>query len=267
MLTRVLLIGTGRINEAAITLSFDHNLNPRPDLTYIITPYPRRIIDEVFDQFGLNSDNYCFLDDTYFKQYYNLSKWEAGHWYLQQAFKLCAIDHFDSDYFLIQDCDQTPLKPFDFFVDNKINLKVEVLWNPYQQIYSDMVEKLIGMRATINYSLVNELMPVAKQDWINLKTLIEQRNNKPWLDAIPDIRNFSEEKWFSEFELLGTYKTHQDNWTYYVAVPQAAINTWEDFYSIDWSKQDTIKYLTQPLKFMKLTEAQNVIKHLKSFDI
>ena len=58
--------------------------------------------------------------------------------------------------------------------------------------------------------------------------------------------------------------TGPDGWTYYNAVPQPPINTWEDFYNHDWSKQDTVKFLTQPLKYMSILSAKRVITHLKN---
>jgi hypothetical protein len=264
MITRILLIGPGRINEAAITLSFDNNLNPLPDVTYIVSPYPQHKLDSVFKEFDLDSTKYTLLDDRYFEERYDLSRWKNDHWYLQQAIKLCALDHFDSDYFLIQDCDQVPLKPFDFFVDGKLNFKVENLWNPYQELYAEMVTKLTGIERTLDYSLVNELMPYSKQDWLALKSLIETRNSCSWLDAVPNARPFEEIKWFSEFELLGMYKTSQtDGWTHYRAVPQPPIDSWEDFFKHDWSQQDTVKFLTQPLKYMDQKSALIVLEHLK----
>jgi hypothetical protein len=263
-----LTIGPGRINEAAVTLSFDNKLNPIPDKTYIISPYPQHKLDSIFPEFNLNLSNYILLDDLYFEQFYDLSRYKHNHWYYQQALKLCAFDHFDSDYFLLQDCDQVPLKQFDFFVDGSLNFKAENLWNPYQELYAEMVEKLIGMKRVLNYSLVNELMPYSKQDWISLKQLIEERNQCSWLDAIPNIRELGEPKWLSEFELLGIYKTNKlTGWKHYPAVPQAAINTWADFYAIDWTKQDTIKFLTQPLKYMNINDAKRVTNHIKSLTI
>ena len=103
MITRILPIGPSRINEAAITLSFDYNLNPIPDITYIISPYPQHKLDSVFAEFGLNSSNYNLIDDLYFEKFYDLSRYKHHHWYYQQALKFCAFDHFDSDYFLLQD--------------------------------------------------------------------------------------------------------------------------------------------------------------------
>lgn len=265
MITRILLIGPGRINESAVTLNFDNNLNPLPDVTYLISPYPQHKLDEIFTEFNIDFTRFNLLDDLYFEDFYDLSRYKHNHWYYQQALKFCALDHFNSEYFLLQDCDQVPIKQFDFFVDGKLNFKVENLWNPYQELYAEMVERLIGLKRVLNYSLVNELMPYRKQDWNNLKKLIETRNDCFWLDAFPNIRDLGEPKWLSEFELLGIYKTNQsDGWIHYQAVPQAAINTWEDFYAIDWTKQDTIKFLTQPLKYMNIDQAKKVIEHIKS---
>lgn len=263
MITRIIFIGPGRINEAAITLSFDYNLNPRPDKTYIISPYPQHKLNDVFASFRLFPEDYILLDDLYFEDYYDLTRWKIDHWYYQQALKLCSLDHFDSDFFLIQDCDQVPLNQFNFFEDGKLNFKAENLWNPYQELYAEMVEKLTGLKRVLNYSLVNELMPYSKQDWNKLKQLLEDRNGCFWLDAIPNIRALGEPKWFSEFELLGIYKTNQPaGWTYYRAISQPAINTWEDFFAHDWAKQDTIKFLTQPLKYMNIDSAKAVLEHI-----
>lgn len=263
MITRIILVGPSRINEACITLSFDHNINPAPDLTYIISPYPQHKFDEILPQFGLDPSKYTVLDDFYFDKFYDLSRWKVDHWYHQQALKLCALDHFDSEYFLIQDCDQVPLKPFEFFVDGDLNFKAENLWNPYQKLYADMVTEITGIRRTIEYSLVNELMPYDKNDWVELKRLIESRNEAPWLDAIANARGFDGTKWFSEFELLGMYKTSLDGWTYYNATPQPAIDTWDDFFNHNWNNQDTVKFLTQPLKYMNMPSAIKVLEHLK----
>lgn len=265
MITRIFPIGPSRINEAAITLRFDDRINPRPDITYIITPYPQHKIDSTFAELELDSSDYTVVNDLYFEKYYDLSRYKHDHWYYQQALKLCAFDHFDSEYFLLQDCDQVPLKQFDFFVDGKLNFKVELLWNQYQELYSEMAGRLTGLKRVLNYSLVNELMPYSKQDWNDLKQLIEDRNGCFWLDAFPNLRELGEPKWLSEFEILGIYKTNQPTgWTYYPATPQAPIFTWEDFYAVDWTKQNTVRFLTQPLKYMHIDQAKKVIEYLKS---
>jgi hypothetical protein len=59
------------------------------------------------------------------------------------------------------------------------------------------------------------------------------------------------------------YKTSLDGWTYYRAVPQPAIDTWDDFFKHDWRRHDTVKFLTQPMKYMDQNSALIVLEHLK----
>ena len=104
-------VGPNRIYETMATLSFDHNLYPQPDKNIIITPYSEKEFRDLFKEFNINADKFTILDDSYFDQYYyDLRWWTGWRWYAQQALKLCALDHFDSDYFLIQDFSLYALK-------------------------------------------------------------------------------------------------------------------------------------------------------------
>lgn len=265
MITRILLIGPSRINEAAITLSFDNYLNPKPDITYIITPYPQHRIDSVFAEFGLDSSAYTLLDDLYFDDYYDLSAWKHDHWFYQQALKLCAVDHFNSDITLIQDCDQVYLKPFTWYDNDTFILKTENLWNPFQKIYIEMISQITGIPQTVDCSLVNELMPITKEYWADLKKIIEDRNQCTWLEAIEQARPFDENKWLSEYELLGMYITaNTTNWRLQSTTLQPHIDTWEEFYAYDWTQNQSMKFLTQPLKYLNVDSAKKVIEHIKS---
>lgn len=265
MITRVLLIGPSRINEAAVTLTFDNYLSPHPDKTYIISPYPQHRIDSIFAEFGIDSSNYTLLDDLYFDDFYDLSKWKHDHWFYQQALKLCAIDHFNSDISLVQDCDQVYLKPFTWYDDGTFILKTENLWNPFQKIYIEMISKITGLPQTVEYSLVNELMPVTKEYWQDIKNIIEEHNQCRWLEAFEKTRPFDQHKWLSEYELLGMYITAKtSNWRLQNTVLQPHINTWQEFYNYDWSQNQSMKFLTQPLKYMSADSAKRVIAHIKS---
>ena len=124
-----------------------------------------------------------------------------------------------------------------------------------------MVEKIIGIKRVLPYSLVNELMPYSKQDWLALKELIGD-----WLNVIPDARAFDSSKWFSEYELLGIYKTNQTGWAYFSNPSQPPINTWEDFYDADWSQQSSVKFHARPLKFMTIQEAHNVVEFINGIN-
>lgn len=265
MITRVTLIGPGRINDAAVTLKLD-NIDPGPNRTIVITPYPDHMIKDILgDGWGLDLSQYEFVNDDYFDEFYDLSLYKENKWYYQQMLKLCSIDHFDSEYFLLQDSDQVQLKTYHMFTDDgSLNMKCEEIFNPYQEIYADGVNELTGLKRVLPYSLCNEMMPVEYEDWCHLKMLIEKKTGYPWLEAVAKIKPFEPVKWFSEFELLGIYKTNNDDTIEtFVGKPQPAINTWDDFYSIDWSKQDTCKFLTAPLKYMRHSEARQVYEHFK----
>jgi hypothetical protein len=251
-------VGPGRINEAIVTLKFDYQIYPRPDKTYIISPYSEQEFQKLFNEFLINDTNIDILPEDYFDQYYDLSRWKHDNWYKQQAFKLCALDHFDSEYFLIQDCDLVLLKPYSVWVSGNLNFKAEPLWNDYHMVYADMVEKIIDMKRRLPYSLVNELMPYSKQDWQSLKELIGD-----WINIIPDTREFDSSKWFSEYELLGIYKTNQPNgWCYFSNPSQPPINTWDDFYNTNWREYSAVKFHAQPLKFMTTEQAHKVVEFL-----
>jgi len=254
-------VGPSRINEAMVTLSFDHRIYPIMDKTYIISPYGNSEFSQLFKEFNINDQNFEILPEDYFDQYYDLNRWNHDNWYKQQAFKLCALDHFDSEYFLIQDSDLVLLKPYSVWVSGNLNFKAEPLWNEYHTVYADMIEKIIGLKRVIPCSLVNELMPYSKQDWQALKARIGD-----WLNVIPNIRAFDDSKWFSEYELLGIYKTNQTGWQHFINVGQPMIYTWDDFYTADWSKQHSVKFHARPLKFMTTEEAHKVVEFLNDIN-
>lgn len=264
MITRVMCVGPRRINEAMATLSFDHMIFPQPDRNIIFSPYSQQDFLALFREFNLNADKFTILPDTYFDQYYDLTRWSHDNWYKQQAFKLCALDHFPSEYFLIQDCDLIILRPYSMFASGYLNFKAEPLWNDYQSLYAEMVKRIIGLDRKIPYSLVNELMPYKKSDWQSLKEHIENVHHSNFLDAIADTREFDDSKWFSEYELLGIWKTNQSQmWTYFSTPSQPKIESWVDFHSINWSRFSSVKFHTVPLKHMSTQEAKDLVKFLR----
>ena len=263
-ISRIMCVGPSRINETMVTLSFDSNLIPHIDKTYIFSPYSQETFDNLFEQFSIDSSKFTILDDQYFEQYYNLTYWRDKNWFKQQAFKLCALDHFDSDVFLIQDSDIVLLEPFEYIKDDKLNFKAEDVWNPFQEVYAHWVEKIIGMNRKENVSLVNELMPYFKSDWVKLKQHIEDLHQTDFLSAIANLKTFHKDQWFSEYELLGIYKTHSDNnWFCTKWQSQPPIDSWDDFYNVDWKQHHSIKFHTKPLKFMTVQEALDITKHIK----
>jgi hypothetical protein len=257
-------VGPGRMPESMITLSFDYRLTPKPDRTILISPYTEQEFCTIFNRFGLEFKNFTVVNDDYFKQHYDLERWWSLPWYRQQALKFCALDHYDSSWFLIQDCDLVLLKPYDLFVDDKINFKLEEFWNPYQRIYSEMAEQITGLKQVLPGSVVNEIMPCSKQDWLGLKNTVETKHSKSFWDVVPDTRAFEELQWLSEYELLAMYITNtRTEWQHFSSVSQPPITSWDDFYNIDWSKYWQIKFNVRPMRYMTVTEAEKMLEFLK----
>lgn len=257
-------VGPGRIAEAMVTLSFDYRLNPSPDHTILISPYTEQEFCVLFDRFNVEYKNFTVVHDDYFKQYYDLEQWWTLPWYRQQALKFCALDHYDSDWFLIQDCDLVLLKPYDIFVNGKINFKLEDFWNPYQKIYCDMAEQITGLKQVLPGSTVNEILACGKQDWLGLKNIIENKHSRSFWEVIPKIRPFEELQWLSEYELLAMYITnHRDQWQYFTSISQPPIRSWEDFYQTEWNNYWQIKFNVRPMRYMSVTEAETMLGFLK----
>ncbi len=169
---------------------------------------------------------------------------------------------FTADRFLIQDADLLLLEDYYAFIDGELNFKVEELWNEYHTVYAQGIEGITGLTRGLNYSLVNELMPYYKSDWVALKAHIEHRHNKSWLDAIADYKEFDDSKWFSEYELLGIWKTNQTGWRHFIRNGQPPINNWDDLCKINWQRYSAVKYHSRPLKFMDAQQAQRLVKFI-----
>lgn len=263
-LTRIMCVGPGRIVETAVTLSFDYRLNPKPTHTILISPYSTDEFNQIFNRFGIDSNNFIVVHDDELRQHYDLDQWWELPWYRQQALKFCALDYYDSEWFLIQDCDLVILKPYDIFVDDKINFKLEDFWNPYQKTYCDMAEKITGLKQVLPGSVVNEIIPCSKQDWQGLKNLVEYKHNKSFWKVIPETRPFEELQWLSEYELLAMYITNtRDTWKYFSSISQPPITNWDNFYNIDWSQYWQIKFNVRPMRYMTVLEAEQMLKFLK----
>ena len=245
-------VGQGRVYETACVLAFDHNIKATIDQTLIVTPYNESDLKQWWSSFDIDYSKIKFISDASIQ---DLQAWSVDRWYLQQAFKLHLLDIVDSDYFLIQDSDVFCIQPYAPFVDNKPCFRVDELWNPYQQVYADGIKQLTGFDRTIPYSFVTELMPYTKADWQQCKSFID-----PWQTKIPNVRQFDDTRWFSEYELLGIVKTNISS-DYTISIDShPAIFKWEKIETVDWSNTPTVKFRARPLKFMTRDQAQWLIK-------
>lgn len=244
-----MMIGAGRMYEAACALSFDKHLHPTIDQTIIVSPYSFVTLGEEFLKFKINTNNFIFYKDSELIEKFSLQEWAKNHWYLQQGIKLHLIDTLSSD-FLIQDCDVFAFKPYNFFAENKPVFRVEELWNDYQYVYAEKVKKLLGMERQIPYSFVTEFMPYLKKDWQTCKELIENKHQCFWQKAIFSLDKFNETKWLSEYEILGIYKTNKDNDYHIIKEYYPEVYSMQDLTNADWSNTDTVKFKAKPFKYM-----------------
>jgi hypothetical protein len=263
MTTRIMTIGPGRIFEAICVLQFDHNLHPLLDKTLIASPYNKAYLTDIFEQYKINYSNFEFLSDSDLIEKYELEEWAKNHWYLQQGIKLSLLDDIESDYFLIHDCDVFATRRYDYIQDNKLNFRVEDLWNPYQTVYADKVEKLIDYKRVVNFSFVTEIFPYKKIDWDSCKNRIENLSQCNWKQAIRNIGPFDSSKWLSEYELLGIFKTNTNNEYYLNWDPHPIVNNWDDFETADWSDAPLVKFRTRPLKFLAQDKIDLVVNKFK----
>lgn len=211
-LTRIIPVGPHRLGNICLTLKFDQYL-PAFTNTIIISPLPNNRINSLFQKYNIDTSNFIYYQDNdIIEQYPEINNWRLtgenrGNWLVQQAFKLACIDSIDSEYFLIQDADSFCVKPYQPIIDNKLNF-FHLPNVSHAPGYYRAVKNIIGYPRKTEHCFVCDIMPVKKSIWQDLKSSIESKFQKHWLDAIIDstpwdhVRNL---KWFSEYELLANW--------------------------------------------------------------
>lgn len=225
--SRVLFLAKYRVSHAAFAMQFDHNLQGI-DCTVIATPMTRDELEPVWAKYNIDSSCFVYVnDDVIYHQYPEVNNWVfpddyRGWWLRQQAIKLAYLDYLKDDIMLMHDPDTFMVKPYNPFVNNKLNMLA--LMNTRQDSYNGVFQAITGLPHTSPHCFVTELCAVSKVDFECLKYHIEQRfPKKKWLDAIieavpgmptvPPWGNGNIIKWFSEYELLGNWATHRGQLT------------------------------------------------------
>ena len=225
--SRVLFLAKYRVPHAAFALQFDHNLQGI-DRTIIATPLTQNELEPVWAKYNVDSSRFVYVnDDIIYHRYPEVNNWVfdddyRGWWLRQQAIKLAYLDYLDDDIMLMHDPDTFMIKPYNPFVDNKLNMLA--LMNTRQGSYNGVFEAITGLPHQSDHCFVTELCAVSKMDFACLKHHIEQRfPKKHWLDAIiqavpgmptvPPWGNGNIIKWFSEYELLGNWATYRNKIT------------------------------------------------------
>ena len=183
-------------------------------------------LDAVFQKYRINTSNFVYYNDQdIIDRYPQVAHWNLtgetrGAWLQQQAIKLAAIDMIDAEQLLIHDPDSFCIKPYEPFVNGELNL----FYLPntrHANGYYEAFTNATGFARQTEHCFVCDMMPVRKQDWVGLKSFLQNKFSAHWLDTLIDctpwdyVQNL---KWFSEYEFLGNW--HLANNKYYQLTQQ-----------------------------------------------
>lgn len=219
---RVVFLARYRIPHACMAMQFDHFLEGI-DRTVISSPVPKDELWSIFAQYHIDTTNFEYLPDSIIlNEYPEIDHWlfeddYRGRWLWQQALKLAVRDYLDDEVILMHDPDTFMVEPYRCYQDGRLNYLV--LPNTTHDSYRGVLESVIGIERQTPHCFVTELVPVHKDDWQALKTLLETKHNKWFLDAIidavpgmptvPPWGTGNIIKWFSEYEFLGNWAMYR----------------------------------------------------------
>jgi hypothetical protein len=206
-----------------MVMQFDHFLKGI-DRTIISSPVPKDELWSIFAKYNIDTTTFEYLPDSIIlDQYPEINHWifaddYRGKWLWQQALKLSVRDYLDDEVILMHDPDTFMVEPYQCYQDGRLNYLI--LPNTTHDSYRGVLESVVGIERQTPHCFVTELVPVHRDDWQALKTLLEHRHNKHWLDAIidavpgmptvPPWGTGNIIKWFSEYELIGNWAMHRN---------------------------------------------------------
>jgi hypothetical protein len=135
-------------------------------------------------------------------------------WYLQQFYKIAALQNIDDDILVIWDADCVPVKPIEI-IDSQNKIVFVNSSNELHRPYFENIKKLLGMERVQEFSFVIPSFPMRKK-WISeFLDFIEIKHGMKWHEAIIDTTDFSIQSGFSETETMGTFiaNRYPDDWT------------------------------------------------------
>lgn len=207
-----MFVGGYRMGHALMAFQFDHFLEGI-DCTYIVTNIAEKHYQASLRKYGLDANRFQYVNDRdLIDAYPEILNWDQpgdyrGTWLRQQALKIASLDYFDYETILIQDPDTFAIQPYRCFDGQVPNFFV--LPNiTHSNGYYWAIEKGLGIKRQTKDCFVSEFMPFLKQDWHTMRSLLETRHSKSFLDGIID--NCQRESgtnliWFSEYEYLANY--------------------------------------------------------------
>lgn len=218
---RILFLARYRLPHALLACQFDHNL-VGIDRTCVASPVPKETLWPIFERYGIDTTHWDYVHDSaVLSRNPEIEHWVfkddyRGPWLRQQAIKLAFLDYLNYDVMLMHDPDTFMIKPWQCWSNGQLNmLAIEDTRHSFG--YYATLEKALNIQRQTSHCFVTELVPVIKQDVIDLRVYLEQLHHRHWLDAIidnvplepcvPPWNTLSDWiRWFSEYEFLG-------NWT------------------------------------------------------
>ena len=215
---RVVFLARYRIPHACLAMQFDHFLEG-VDRTVISSPVPREELWSIFARYNIDTTRFEYLPDSVIlNEYPEIDHWifeddYRGRWLWQQALKLAVRDYLDDEVVLMHDPDTFMVEPYRCYRDGQLNYLI--LPNTTHDSYRGVLESVLGIERQTPHCFVTELVPVHRDDWQAVKTLLEHKHNKHFLDAIidavpgmptvPPWGTGNIIKWFSEYEFVGNW--------------------------------------------------------------
>ena len=219
---RVVFLARYRIPHACMAMQFDHFLEGI-DRTVISSPVPKDELWSIFQQYNIDTTTFEYLPDSVIlNEYPEIDHWMfeddyRGRWLWQQALKLAVRDYLDDEVVLIHDPDTFMVEPYCCYKDGRLNYLI--IPNTTHGSYDSVLESVLGIERQTPHCFVTELVPIHRDDWQALKTFLENKHDKWFLDAIidnvtgmptiPPWGNGELIKWFSEYEFVGNWAMYR----------------------------------------------------------
>jgi hypothetical protein len=133
---------------------------------------------------------------------YRVGTLDRSGWLFAQLVKLNVDTLSTEDYVLLLDADTVLIRPQSFTRGAAV---VALVSKEYHLPYFAAYTALLDEHPRSRLSFIAHHMVMDRRTLIGLKTLIEQRQGRPWWQAILDVCDFSCLSCFSEYELYGNY--------------------------------------------------------------
>jgi hypothetical protein len=125
-------------------------------------------------------------------------------WYLQQFYKIQAIQEAATEIVTIWDADCVPVAPIEI-TNNHDQIVYVNSSKEYHEEYFRNIKRLLNLDRVQDLCFVIPGFPL-KLHWVTeFITSIEEKHRKPWFEAIMETTDFSQVSGFSETETLGTW--------------------------------------------------------------